>query len=47
LKVAKVLGKENIKQGFFGQEINPTTYNLCRMNMFLHDINYEKFNIAH
>ena len=42
LKFAKVLGKNNIRQGFFGQEINLTTYNLCRINMFLHDINYEK-----
>lgn len=47
LKFAKVLGKENVRQGFFGQEKNITTYNLCRINMFLHDINYEKFNIAH
>ena len=45
LKFAKVLGKDNIKQGFFGQEINITTYNLCRINMFLHDINYNKFSI--
>ena len=47
LKFAKVLGKENVRQGFFGQEVNITTYNLCRINMFLHDINYEKFDIAH
>ncbi len=47
LKFAKVLGKDNVRQGFFGQEINITTYNLCRINMFLHDINYEKFDIAH
>lgn len=47
LKFAKVLGKENVRQGFFGQEKNITTYNLCRINMFLHDINYEKFDIAH
>ena len=46
LKFAKVLGKENIQNGFYGQEINPTTYNLCRINMFLHDINYEMFDIA-
>lgn len=46
LKFAKVLGKENVKQGFYGQEINLTTYNLCRINMFLHDINYNNFNIA-
>lgn len=47
LKFAKVLGKENVRQGFYGQEINLTTFNLCRINMFLHDINYEKFDIAH
>lgn len=47
LKFAKVLGKDNVRQWFYGQEINLTTYNLCRINMFLHDINYEKFNIAH
>lgn len=47
LKFAKVLGKENVRHGFYGQEINLTTYNLCRINMFLHDINYEKFDIAH
>lgn len=46
LKFAKVLGKDNVRQGFYGQEKNPTTYNLCRINMFLHDINYEKFDIA-
>ena len=47
LKFAKVLGKDNVRQGFYGQEINLTTYNLCRINMFLHDINYEKFDIVH
>ena len=47
LKFDKVLGHENIRQGYFGQEINLTTYNLCRINMFLHDVNYEKFDIAH
>ena len=47
LKFAKVLGKDNVRQGFFGQEVNLTTYNLCRINMFLHDINFEKFDIAH
>lgn len=47
LKFAKVLGKNNVRQGFFGQEINITTYNLCRINMFLHDIDYDKFDIAH
>ncbi|WP_104732501.1 type I restriction-modification system subunit M [Helicobacter salomonis] len=47
LKFAKILGKDNIKQGFFGQEINPTTYNLCRANMFLHNIDYDTFHIAY
>ncbi len=47
LKAAKILGKANVRQGFFGQEINITTYNLCRINMFLHDIDYDKFDIAH
>lgn len=47
LKFAKVLGRENVRLGFYGQEINITTYNLCRINMFLHDIDYDKFDIAH
>lgn len=47
LKFAKVLGKENVRNGFYGQEINITTYNLCRINMFLHDVGYDKFDIAH
>jgi len=47
LKVAKILGKDNVRLGFFGQEINLTTYNLCRINMFLHDINYDYIKIAH
>ncbi|MEU6943980.1 type I restriction-modification system subunit M [Streptomyces sp. NPDC046316] len=47
LKFAKVLGKDNVLRGFYGQEINLTTYNLARINMFLHDVNYEKFDIAH
>lgn len=45
LKSAKILGKDSVRQGFFGQEINLTTYNLCRINMFLHDIGYDKFDI--
>ncbi len=45
LNFAKILGKDNIRLGFFGQEINITTYNLCRINMFLHDIGYDKFDI--
>ncbi len=47
LKFAKILGKEQVRQGFFGQEINITTYNLCRMNMWLHDIEYTDFDIGH
>lgn len=47
LKFAKILGKENVRQGFYGQEINITTYNLCRINMFLHDIDYDKFDVGH
>lgn len=47
LRAAKVLGRKNVRQGFFGQEINLTTYNLCRINMFLHDIDFDKFDIAH
>lgn len=46
LKFAKILGKDKVKEGFFGQEVNLTTYNLARINMFLHDINYNKFSIA-
>jgi type I restriction enzyme M protein len=47
LKFAKVLGRENVRQGFYGQEINLTTYNLARINMFLHDVNFERFDLAH
>jgi len=46
LKFAKILGKDKVRLGFYGQEINITTYNLCRINMFLHDIDYDKFDIA-
>ena len=46
LKARKVLGKDGVRQGYFGQEINITTYNLCRINMFLHDIGFDKFDIA-
>lgn len=45
LNFAKILGRDNVRIGFFGQEINLTTYNLCRINMFLHDIGYDKFDI--
>ena len=46
LKASKILGKDNVRNGFYGQEINLTTYNLCRINMFLHDVGYDKFDIA-
>lgn len=45
LQSAKILGNENVKLGYFGQELNITTYNLCRINMFLHNIGYDKFDI--
>ena len=45
LKAAKVLGRDNVRQGFYGQEINLTTYNLCRINMFLHGMGFDKFDI--
>ena len=46
LNTARQIGEDNVRTGFFGQEINLTTYNLCRINMFLHDINFNKFGIA-
>ncbi len=46
LKAEKILGKDGVTNGFYGQEINITTYNLCRINMFLHDIGFDKFSIA-
>lgn len=46
LKAEKILGRDKVRNGFFGQEINITTYNLCRINMFLHDISFDKFSIA-
>ena len=46
LQAKKQFEDHIIEDGFFGQEINHTTYNLARMNMFLHDINYDKFDIA-
>ena len=45
MKFAKTIGKKNKSLKYYGQEINPTTYNLCRINMFLHDINYDNFDI--
>ena len=45
LQAKKHFDAHIIEDGFFGQEINHTTYNLARMNMFLHNINYDKFNI--
>ncbi len=46
LQAKKQFDAHMIEDGFYGQEINHTTYNLARMNMFLHNINYDKFNIA-
>lgn len=46
LKAEKILGKDAVRNGFYGQEVNITTYNLCRINMFLHDIDFDKFDIA-
>lgn len=46
LKAAQVLGKDGVRTGFFGQEINVTTYNLCRINMFLHEVGFDRFSIA-
>ena len=46
LQAKKLFDDHIIEDGFYGQEINHTTYNLARMNMFLHNINYDKFNIA-
>ena len=46
LKSAEILGKDAVRNGFYGQEVNITTYNLCRINMFLHDIGFDKFDIA-
>jgi len=45
LQAKKQFDEHKIEEGFFGQELNHTTYNLARMNMFLHNINYDKFNI--
>ncbi len=46
LKFKKILGKDNPNLKYFGQEVNPTTYNLCRINMFLHNVNFDNFDIA-
>ncbi len=46
LQAKKQFDGHIIEEGFFGQEINHTTYNLARMNMFLHNVNYDKFDIA-
>lgn len=46
LRFSKNLGQENVRRGFYGQEINITTYNLARINMFLHRVPFDKFDIA-
>lgn len=45
MKFSKTVGKNNSELKYYGQEINPTTYNLCRINMFLHNINFSNFDI--
>lgn len=45
LNFIRVMGTKNVTDGFYGQEINIRTYNLCRMNMFLHNVNYDHFDI--
>lgn len=47
LQAKKHFDSHIIQDGFYGQEINYTTYNLARMNMFLHNINYDKFHLVH
>lgn len=47
LKFQKILGPDKVRRGYFGQEINLTTYNLARINMFLHDVPFEQFHLAH
>lgn len=46
LRFGKILGKGGVRNGYYGQEINLTTYNLARINMFLHDVNFDRFDIA-
>jgi len=46
LRVAHVVGPDNVTRSFFGQDVNLTTYNLARMNMLLHGVNFSKFDIA-
>ena len=46
LKSAEILGKDAVRNGFYGQEVKITTYNLCRINMFVHEIGFDKFDIA-
>ena len=47
LKFQKILGPDKVSRGYFGQEINLTTYNLARINMFLHDVPFEQFHLVH
>lgn len=47
LQAKKHFDAHIVEEGFFGQELNYTTYNLARMNMFLHNINYDKFDIQY
>ncbi len=45
LKFSKTIGRRNPNLKYYGQEVNPTTYNLCRINMFLHNVNFDNFDI--
>ena len=45
LQMKKQFDEHIIEEGFYGQEINMTNYNLARMNMFLHNVNYNNFSI--
>lgn len=47
LNTVKILGKDSIVDGLYGQELNPTTHSLCKINMFLHGLDFNKFDIAH
>lgn len=47
LKTVQILAKDAVTSGFYGQEINITTYNLCRINMFLQDIGFDKFDVEY
>lgn len=45
LAVRRLLGEENVGKGLYGQEINLTIFNLARMNMFLHNVGFNQFDL--